>query len=169
MPTENTSSFTGLVTRNKRQSYMNTGTVNSPAYSLIGEGFTSLAESKNPSEYSRHYVHEATERTDVTGYAPSIAYALDVYSDDPCIQKIIEITDKEEVGAAAQVEVVNVNLFEPGTTTGTYVAYKRSYAVVPGNVGEGTDALNYTGTFKAVGDAIKGTFATANKTFTADT
>ncbi len=166
---ENTSSFTGLVTRNKRQSYMNTGTVNSPTYSLIGEGFTSLAESKNPSEYSRHYVHEATERTDVTGYAPSIAYALDVYSDDPCIQKIIEITDKEAVGTEAQVEIVNVNLFEEAATSGSYVAYKRNYAVVPGNVGEGTDALNYTGTFKAVGDAVKGTFVAANKTFTPDT
>ena len=75
---DNTSSFAGLVTRNKRQSYMNTGTVNAPTWSLIGEGFTSLAESKNPNEYSRHSVHEATERTDVTGYAPSIAYALDV-------------------------------------------------------------------------------------------
>ncbi len=169
---DNTSSFAGLVTRNKRQSFMNTGTVNAPAWSLIGEGFTSLAESKNPNEYSRHYVHEATERTDVTGYAPSIAYALDVYSDDPCIQKIIEITDKEEVGAAAQVDVVNVNLFEPvANATDTYKAYKRTYAVVPGNVGEGTDALNYTGTFKAVGDAAPGQFAIANGagTFTADT
>lgn len=155
--------ITGLVTRNKRKSYMNTGTVNAPTWSLIGEGFTSLSEAKNPTEYSRHYVHEATERTDITGYAPSISYALDVYSDDPCIKKIIEITDKEEVGEASQVEIVNVNEFEPvANATDTYVAYKRTYSVVPANVGEGTDALNYTGTFKAAGDSVPGKCACAN-------
>lgn len=165
-------SFAGLVTRNQRKSYMNTATVNAPTWSLIGEGFTSLSEAKNPNEYTRHYVHEVSERTDITGYAPAISYALDVYSDDPCIQKIIEITDKEALGDAAQVEIVNVNEFEPvANATATYVAYKRVYTVVPANVGEGTDALNYTGTFKAAGDSVPGKFAIANGagTFTPDT
>ena len=97
---------------------------------------------------------------------------ISVYKRQDATVTRIEITDKEEVGAAAQVDVVNVNLFEPvANATDTYKAYKRTYAVVPGNVGEGTDALNYTGTFKAVGDAAPGQFAIANGagTFTADT
>ena len=32
--------------------------------------FTQLSQSKNPQEYSRKYVDEATQRTDVTGFAP---------------------------------------------------------------------------------------------------
>lgn len=157
-----------LITRNKRQSYMDTGAADTPSYNLIGDGFTSLSESKNATEYSRQYVHEATKRTDITGFAPAIAYSADVYSEDPVILKIIQVTDEECVGTAAQVDIVNVNLFEPEGETGTYVAYKRRYAIIPANVGDGTDALIYTGTFKAVGDAIKGTFAVSTKTFTAD-
>lgn len=157
-----------LVTRNKRQSYMNTGTGTSATYNLIGDGFTSLSESKNATEYSRQYVHEATKRTDITGFAPAIAYSADVYSEDPVILKIIDITDNEKVGTDAQVDIVTVNLFEETATTGTYVAYKRTYSVIPANVGDGADALIYTGTFKAVGDAVKGTFVLSTKTFTAD-
>ena len=157
-----------LITRNKRQSYMNTGTSEAETYNLIGDGFTSLSEAKNPTEYSRQYVHEATKRTDVVGFAPSVSYSADVYSEDPVIEKIINITDNESVGTDAQVDIVTVNLFEPGTTEGTYVAYKRKYAVIPANVGDGTDALIYTGTFKAVGDAQKGTFTLSSKTFAPD-
>lgn len=157
-----------LVTRNKRQSYMDTSDTATPEFNLIGDGFTSLSESKNATEYSRQYVHEATKRTDITGFAPSIAYSADVYSEDPVIVKIIDITDNERVGTDAQVDIVNVNLFEAGVTTGTYVAYKRTYSVIPANIGDGTDALIYTGTFKAVGDAVKGEFTLADKTFTPD-
>ena len=74
---ENTSE---LVLRYKFKSYMNTGTSAAPTWSLIGEGFTSLKEAKNPTEYSRKYVHEKTERTDVVGYATQIDYTTDTYT-----------------------------------------------------------------------------------------
>ncbi len=158
-----------LVTRSKRQSYMNTGTANAPAYNLIGEGFTNLAESKNPTEYSRQYVHESTKRTDITGFAPSVAYSVDIYTDNPVIQAVVDITDKELVGTEAQRDIVNVNLFEPIVNSTTeYVAYKRTYSIIPNTLADGTDALIYTGNMKAVGDATKGKFDTSNKTFTAD-
>ena len=65
-----------LVTRDEWLAYMEIGS----EYHLIGEGFTSFSESKNPKEYSRHYVHERSERTDTTGFSPSIAYSCDVYT-----------------------------------------------------------------------------------------
>lgn len=158
-----------LVARAELKSYMNTGTAETPVWTLIGEGFTSVSESKNPKEYSRQYVHEATERTDVIGYAPSIAYSCDTYTENAVIAKIRAVTDQELVGTAAQVEILNVNEFsDSGSgTTHAYEAYKRTYAIVPDAKGDGTDALIYSGNFRAVGDIVAGTFN--GEAFTATT
>ena len=87
-----------LVKRAERQHYMNTGTSSAPVWSLIGEGFTDFTESKNAVSYQRRYIHEATKRTDVTGYAPVIDYELEVYKNNPVIEKIRKITDLELTG-----------------------------------------------------------------------
>ena len=155
----------GLIERNKWAAYMETGSGESAVYTLMGEGFKDLSENKNPKEYTRQYVHERTERSDVTGYAPQIAYSVDAYSDNAVITKIIEVTDQEKTGADAVVSIVSVNLFDG--SDGSYTAYKRNYAIIPNSKGSGTDALIYTGNLKAQGDAVAGTFATATNTFTA--
>lgn len=146
-----------LVSRAEFLSFMNpkpdSGT---PAFTLMGEGFTDLTENKNPKEYSRQYVHEKTERTDIVGYATSIAYSIDAYTNNPVISRIVEVHDKELIGTDAQVEIVNVNTFEG--TSGALTAYKRRYAIIPDAKGSGVEALVYSGTFKAVGDIIPGTF-----------
>ena len=154
-----------LVMRHQWESYMDCGTADTPAFNLIGEGFTSFPESKNPKEYTRKYINYKTERTDVIGYSPSIAYSCDVITDDPVISKIVEITDMEKLGDETHVDIVSVNLWEESGTNGTYVAYKRTYAIIPDGKGDGTDAMIYTGTMKAVGDVTVGTFTRATKTF----
>lgn len=154
-----------LVMRHQWASYMNTGTGEAEDYNLIGEGFTSFPESKNPKEYTRKYINSKTEKSDVIGYSPSIAYSCDVLTEDPVISKIIEITDKELVGNATHVDVVSVNLWEGEKTAHT--AYKRTFAVIPDGKGDGTEAMIYTGTMKAVGEIVPGTFDTATKKFTA--
>ena len=153
-----------LVNRSEVRSYMNTATNAAPAYALMGEGFTSLNESKNPKEYSRQYVHENTERTDVTGYAPSIAYSVDIYTNNPVIQRIRDVTDNELVGTATQVEIVTVEHFEGSANNRP--AIKRTYSIIPDGKGDGTDALIYTGTFRAVSDIVKGTWDESKSTFT---
>lgn len=60
-------------------------------------GFTSLSEGKNSIEYSRQYVDEASERSDVVGYSPAIDYELDRYTNDPVHEKIATITDDERL------------------------------------------------------------------------
>ena len=155
-----------IVKRADRQHYMNTGTAQSPVWSQIGEGFTEFKESKNAVSYQRRYIHEATKRTDVTGYAPVIDYELEIYSDNPVIEKIRTITDHELIGDSAKVDVVSVDLFDETAATGYYTATRRAYSVIPDECGEGTDALCYTGTMKAVGDIVLGKFNPTTKTFT---
>lgn len=161
-----------LVTRSELLSYMDVGASSSASWKLIGEGFTTFTESKNPQEYERHYVHEKSSRTDVVGYAPSIEYATDFYTQNEVIAKIAKITDEELIGSDAQVDICHVHTWDVKTpaadgTPATCVAYKRRYAVIPDAKGDGTEALIYSGNLRAVGDVVKGTFN--GTTFTPDT
>ncbi len=155
-----------IVKRAERQHYMNTGSTENPAWSLVGEGFTEFTESKNAVSYQRRYIHEATKRTDVTGYAPVIDYELEVYSDNAVIEKLRRITDREMTGDDAKVDVICVDLFDKTETDGVYNAVRRSYSVIPDECGSGTDSLLYTGTMKAVGDIVRGTFDKGSLTWT---
>ena len=155
-----------LIMRAGLAHYMDTSDTSTPSFNRIGEGFTDFTESKNPKEYSRQYIDEQTERTDVIGYAPSIAYSSDVYSDDPVCQKIVAITDAEAVGEDAQVDIVTANEYEITGTATTCNAVKRTYAVIPDQKGSGVEALIYTGTLKAVSEQISGTFTPSTKSFT---
>ena len=157
-----------LVKRSERRHYMNTGTQQTPVWSLIGEGFTAFTESKNPVSSQRRYIHESTKRTDVTGYAPEIDYELEVYSGSDVIEKIRTITDREYTGDDAQVDILCVDLFDPTEVAGVYHAVRRPFSVIPDECGEGTDALCYTGTMKAVGDITPGTFVKSSGVFTAE-
>lgn len=153
-----------LVIRADVLSYMDVSDTSTPSYELIGEGFTSASESKNPKEYSRQYIHEKTERTDIIGYAPSIAYSADVYTDNDVIDVIRKVTDEELIGTDAQRDIVTVHMFEG--TAAARVAYKRKYAIIPDAKGDGVEALIYTGTFKAVSEVVKGTWNEETKVFT---
>ena len=146
-----------LAMRYQWAAYMKCTELQTAAYKLMGEGFTDMTESKNPSEYSRKYVSDQSERTDVTGYSPSISYSMDYYSDDPVAQEIRAVTDRELVGTDAQREIILVDLFDGDATNG-YTAYKRNYSIIPDTKGSGTDVLIYTGNLRATGEKVKGTF-----------
>ena len=62
-----------LVKRSDKVSFLGCINKGSETFNRM-RGFTSLSGSKNPSEYSRQYVDEEFETTDVTGYSPSIDF-----------------------------------------------------------------------------------------------
>lgn len=135
------------------------------AYNLIGEGFTQLTESKNPQEYSRKYVSDKTQRTDVTGFAPQYDYTTDYIDGDPVVQEIAYITDNELVGTDARRNIVSVNMWSDPSGVAC-AAKKRAYAIIPNQKADGTDALVYTGSMKAAGDFVDGIFNINTGTFT---
>ena len=71
-----------LVKISDKIAFMNTGTEEAPVFERMTK-FTEISTSKNPKEYSRQYVDEETETTDVTGYAEEKSYAFDQYTDNP--------------------------------------------------------------------------------------
>lgn len=148
-----------LVGRHKRLSFMET---EKGTYTRM-TGFTSLSESKESKEYSRQYVDEATERTDVVGYATGVSYEFDRHTNTPVHAMLAEISDNEIVGTEAQVNITTVDLFETvGSDGKTCKARMRTYSVIPDASGDGTDALIYSGTLKAAGEIVHGTAVTVD-------
>ena len=122
--------------------------------------FTEATTSKNPKEYSRQYVDEESERSDVVGYAPSTSYAFDLDPENPVHKDIVSITDGEKIGPEAVRELILVDLnsaAEGESGSATASAVKRSYSVIPDGEGDGFDAYSYTGNFKSNGEKRVGT------------
>lgn len=117
--------------------------------------FTDLSISKNPGEYTRQYVDEPNERTDVVKYSPSMSFNFDEYADDAVLKDIVDIINSEALGNAAHREVIQVD-FTRTVGEGAYEAVKRTFAVIADSEGGGTDAYTYSGTFKAVGSKVMG-------------
>ena len=123
-------------------------------------GFTEMSKSKNPVEYSRQYVDEDSERTDVTSYAESISFNLDYFENDTVHTKITEIFDNELVGDAARVVIAVVDMEK--VTDNSCVAISRRYAVIPSSEGDSTEAYTYSGDFKASGEKSTITLTTTD-------
>lgn len=134
-------------------------------------GFTTLSGSKNPIEYSRQYVDEEMETSDVVGYSPSIEFGFDQYKDDDVHEEMVGILDGEATGTDARRNIVTVDFSQPSGSG--FMAVKREYAIIGDADGDGTDAYTYSGTFKATGKRIEGTAtvdtAGAVATFTENT
>lgn len=146
-----------IVGRHQRVAFMNVSTGEESANYQRMTGFTQMTNSKNPKEYSRQYVDRESEDTDVVGYSPAISYSFDRHTNTPVHERIAKVHDGELTGSDALVDVVIVDFFATSGAEGTYVARKRTYAIIPDADGDGTDALIYTGSLKSKSDIEEGT------------
>lgn len=146
-----------IVGRHQRVAFMNVSTGEEVANYQRMTGFTQMTNSKNPKEYSRQYVDRESEDTDVVGYSPAISYSFDRHTNTPVHERIAKVHDGELTGSDALVDVVIVDFFATSGAEGTYVARKRTYAIIPDADGDGTDALIYTGSLKSKSDIEEGT------------
>ncbi len=117
-------------------------------------GFTDFTMSKNPTEYTRKYVDEASERNDIVGYNPSIAFSFDRFSDDDVHTDITQISDTEAFGADAVRSIVIVDTTAEGESG--FSAQKRDFSIIPDSEGKDSDTYTYSGTMKANGEIVSG-------------
>lgn len=146
-----------LVTRDKIVAFLGclSGTADNPTYTYRRmKNFTSMSTSMNPSEYSRKYVDEASETTDVTGYSPSISYAFDQFTNEPVHDEIIGISKGEKVGSDAVRPVIVVDFTKKDASDNSYQAVKRDYAVIADSDGDDENTYTYSGTFKCKGESV---------------
>ena len=149
-----------LVKRSDKVSFFGNMSTGTETFNRM-RGFTTLSGSKNPIEYSRQYVDEEMETTDVVGYSPSVEFGFDQYAGDLVHDEMVEILDEEKTGTEARRNIVTVDFSKPTANDGEYEAVKREYAIIGDAEGDGTDAYTYSGTFRATGKRIEGT-ATLN-------
>lgn len=134
-----------LVKRSRKLAFMNISTT-AIANFLRMTKFTEISKSKNPTEYSRTYVDEDGETTDVTGYSEEISYNFDQHVGNLVHKKLADIADDEKTDSDALVDILQVDLTEP--MQGGYKARLRTYSTVPDADGDSTDAYTYSGTFR---------------------
>lgn len=134
-----------LVKRNGKVAYMDISTTSIANFQRMKK-FTEISKSKNATEYSRTYVDEDGEVTDVTGYSEEISYAFDLYKGNLVHQRIVDITDNEKTGNDALVKILTVDFSKPSGSG--YEARLRTYSVVPDTEGDSTDAYTYSGAFR---------------------
>lgn len=134
-----------LVKRSRKVAFMDVSTT-SIANFLRMTKFTEISKSKNPTEYSRSYVDEDGEVTDVTGYSEEISYNFDLHVGNLVHEKLVDITDNEKTGADALVKILQVDFTKPKGSG--YEARLRTYSVVPDSEGDSTDAYTYSGAFR---------------------
>lgn len=134
-----------LVKRSGKVAFMDVSTT-SIANFLRMTKFTEISKSKNPTEYSRTYVDEDGEVTDVTGYSEEISYAFDLYQGNLVHQKLVDITDNEKTGNDALEKILQVDFSKP--IDDGYEARLRTYSTVPDAEGDSTDAYTYSGAFR---------------------
>lgn len=149
-----------IVKRSSKVAFMNTGTTEAPVYTRMTK-FTELSNSKNPREYSREYVDEDGEVTDITGYSPEKSFGFDQYTNNPVHEKLAGIIDDELTGDDAVIEILVVD--KTKEVEGGCEARLRSYSVIPDNDGDSNEAYTYSGSFKS-----KGAFKKVTATISAD-
>ena len=152
-----------MIARSRKVMYMET---TSDEFARM-KGFTSMAINKNPKEYTRQYVDEDFEVTDITGISTSIDYAFDQIAEDAVHDKLIKIIDDEKIGDEAVVSMLSVDFTAAGTGLDSFVATKRDFAVIPGSEGDSLDAYTYGGTFRVKSERIVGEATSADDSKTA--
>lgn len=120
------------------------------------KGFTEISVSKNPQEYTRKYIDEDFEQSDVVGFSPQISFAFDCFGDDPVHTDIVSITDNELLGSDAVRTIITVDLTKGNEEDGFY-AIKRNYSVIPDTEGKDSEAYTYSGHFKVNSQKTFGT------------
>lgn len=156
-----------LVKRSGKVAFMDVGSSGTPSFKRMTK-FTEISKSKNPTEYSRSYVDEDGEVTDVTGYSEEISYAFDQYEGNSVHDKIVNITDNELTGDQALITILIVDFSKPiSGGSGGYEARQRTYACVPDTEGDSTDAYTYSGTFRKNSGFTVGTATVTEEGMTA--
>lgn len=97
------------------------------------------------------------------GYEPS-SDAEPFYAEvgDPLFEVLQNIVDTQATDDGCKTYALEVHLWEDGTTTGTYVAYRQECYVVPSSYGGDTSGYQIPFTVNYVGDKVKGTFTPAS-------
>jgi len=156
------------VKRSAFATYLNTGTTQSPTWSLLGDGITAASIAYNPQTLEETYIHQDSGTTEVESYRPNLPIEASCKNGDAVFEFVDAIRKARGVLTAARSQIVNVWLYET-PAGGLYPCEKQDVSIQIdsfGGDGGATTKINYTINF--VGDPIvDGTFNPATSTWAA--
>lgn len=155
------------VKRSQVATFLNTGTLVTPVWSLIGIGVTQAAIAYNPKVTEENYIHEDSATIFVESYAPKMPVEATAINTDAVFEYLDNIRKLRSVGASVETEVCNVWLYETPTLD-EYPAEKQAVSVsIDEFGGDGGTAAKINYTINFIGDAVVGEFDVVLLEFTA--
>lgn len=147
------------IKRSQFRTFLNTGSVGTPTWSLIGDGVTTGAIQYNPKTSEETYIHEDSASIAVESYAPTMPLESIAVSGDAVFEYIDTLRKGRSVLSAAVAEVVNVWMYK-ASIGGFYPAEKQSVSLqVDEFGGDGGTAAKLNFTVNFVGDPTIGRFS----------
>ena len=159
--------MTVTVKRSLIASFLNTGTYNSPTWSIIGPGVTTGKIAYNPKTLQEIYINEDTGHTLVESYMPNMPIEATVISDDPVFLYVDTLRRGRSVLDGAVVDIVNV--WKYMTPALGYYAAERQAAELQAEEfgGPGGEVAKIKVTINYSGAQIPGAFNPTTLAFTA--
>ena len=156
----------GKIKRSQLAMFLNTGTKQAPAWSLIGEGVTEQTINYNPQTSDEVYVHQDSGTTDVESYKPNIPTPMTAYAGDDVFEFVDDIRKNRKVLADARSEICIVYLYDTPVAD-AYPAERNDCSIqVDDFGGPGGESAKLNFTINLIGDPTVGTFDPTTKTFT---
>lgn len=139
-----------------------------PSWYRIGEDLEEYSVELNPDTEVTKNILGNTKFTH-NGYEPT-ADADPFYArkDDALFNVLQDIVDKRHQGDQCKTTALEVHLWEPGSTSTTFVAYQQGCYVVPTSYGGDTSGYQIPFSVNYVGDRVKGTYNASEGSFAAD-
>lgn len=146
------------VKRSEFRTFLNTGTLVTPVWSLIGEGVTSAVINYNPQTTEEVYIHEDSGSVVIEAYKPQMPIEATAINGNADFEFIDALRKARAVLSAAETEIINVWMYET-PTTGAYPAEKQSVSIqIDDFGGDGGTAAKINYTINYLGDPVAGTF-----------
>lgn len=149
-----------MIKRSEKLAFMEVGDGENKVFKRM-TGFTEFSLSKNPKEYSRKYIDEDMERSEVVGYSPAISYKFDTDPENDVHQFLTKVADYELLGENAECNIIVADLSSIDEQGGAK-AIMRKFSIIPQNEGDDKDTYTVSGSFKAAGAKTFGTVTSAD-------
>ena len=159
--------MTARIKRSQFATYLNTGTILSPTWTLLGDGITNLKENGNPKTSSETYITDNVATISVDSYAPTMPAIATAKVSETIFEYIRALRDSKAILGDCETQVLNVALYEPGVG-GAYKATLQGCSIqVDEFGGEGGVKMNQNFTINFQGVPTQGTFNPSTLAWTA--
>lgn len=159
--------MTTKIKRSLFRTFLNTGTIDTPVWSLIGAGVTEAQINYNPKTTEETYIHEDGANVSVDSYAPVFPVRAVVINEEAVFEFIDDLRKNFALLDDAEINIVNVWLYET-PAGGYYHAEKQNVSIqIDSFGGPGGQATIIEYIINFIGDVTIGIFDPTNLVFEA--